>query len=542
MGRKYDTRNTGRTVRNEGDDGGDGVDRRVPDGDRGRVQQRLNGAIEAVREDGAALSSERTAEGVPDDVRDEHRETLDRMAGMLDAQRGHVRADDDDDGPSVDGDPMVSLPGDDGGETSETTASASPSAASGGDGSESGGSESEGVGDLFDDDDSGFLGESDPFEGSESDDESSAESSDDGTDEGDRSSEAGTGEVDADDDEFSDDPVGGRYSRFGAEGDSSPAELAHEYLAEGAVADRHRDGGDEGEVEQRAVPPDESGDERIGGWDEYDPNDAQEIVSLAEGDEDGGRTQKYMDRVVLDEEADGTDTAFVTHYREDARPDVDSSPPRKRYGRNQMAMYAFCDAVGVDIPRHTYDRDGEWVAAYGVDGRSVSDLAWSSDEEEEKRNREIARKVDRDEFKDQMAVQILGGNNDLHQLNVHVDDGGGVHCIDLDLSVDKIRDLDNTAVHASRAAETSEKIARARGDGDDEYDEEFAMSGEEIAERAQEIAVSIHNSGDTDRIAESVAEYDEEFPDCHGEAHENIRENIELFVDAARDGRTPNHP
>lgn len=328
-------------------------------------------------------------------------------------------------------------------------------------------------------------------------------------------------------------PISGEFEGMGIEGEASPDELAHEYLNDGAVADRHR--GENGDGGQRAIPTEEDGTERVGGWSEYDEGNAEEIESLADLSE-SGRTMKYMDRVSLEDNADGTDTAFVTHYRDEARPDVDADSPRVTFARNQMATYAFCDAVGVDVPQHTYNSDEQWVAAYGIKGNSVSDLRWESFDEGERQ--ELAQSIDRDEFRDQMAVQLLAGNTDLHEHNIHIDDDGGVHCIDLDLGGRRHHDLNTATINAGKATETSQTIADERTPKGEEPDDDFRVEPHEVASRAQEIAVSIHNSGDTERVMDSVAAYDEEFPRQPDRA-ESIRENIELFVEAARDGRTP---
>lgn len=317
------------------------------------------------------------------------------------------------------------------------------------------------------------------------------------------------------------------FADSGVEPDASTTEKAREYLSRGALADRHApfaraaDGMDGG---QRAIPREESRDGRFGGWEGYSIENTDSISPLDQEVNTLGRTQKHMQHATLDRETadqEGTDNAFVTNYAHDFRS---SPPPREKSAQSQMALYGFCDAVGVRVPRHTYDENGEWVAAEGVTGTTVEDL---------KPGDFPGRRVDPDEFKDLMAVHLLAGNTDLSPDNVKIDEDGHVHCFDLDFAFNEYNSFRQIRMRTNHAKDTSNIISWQSITGP-EQDEDMLFDRGEFAERAQEIAVSIHNSGDTDRVVEAAAAYEDLF-DGVAESHsEQIRNNIEVCVEHAR--------
>lgn len=510
MGRKHDTRGVPSDGASESERGPP-PSRRVPDDDRSGIQRRLRDAIDEARAVDGAIDRE-DATGKPprlvDDVdrgarRREREERLDDMDSKLDEL------------------PADRTERDEGGETAADADA--PTADADGDMGEAddGDDEDGGLGELFE-------GGGAIFDEPSSSPSAVGEGADGGRD--DTTSAAGTEESgDEDDgDAFDESPVGGEFAHLGVDGGGTPGELAREYLREDVVAERHRtgDGG------QRASPADESRPNRIGGWDEYDPEDIEEFHPL--GNLGGGASSaQYMDEARFEGD-DGADSAFVTYYSEDAR-DTANSPPRKEYAARRMAMFAFCDAVGARTVPHTYNTDEEWVASRGVDGYDICEIEHPATHDDP--NEEIAAvalSVDREEYIDQMAVQILGGNRDLHDLNLIIDDEGRTHYIDLDLGA-----CDPSRLDTERAVESSMRLGKARAEASDESPDEFVVEHGEIVGRAQEIAVAIHNSGDTDRIVDAVREYDEAFEEVDESLHRNIRENIERFVESAREGRLP---
>ena len=320
-----------------------------------------------------------------------------------------------------------------------------------------------------------------------------------------------------------DDPVtSGRYADFGVDPDADATTKARHYLSSRAIAPRHsRRGtapdGDEGG--RRAIPPAESRPDRFGGWDEYE--ETEPGSPLGETGEELGRTAGHMDTVRLDDEtaADSTgDRAFVTRYDS---PDG----PAAWNAQSEMATYAFCDAVGIDVPRHTYNAEEEWVASEEVPGTSAANI----DAESFPRG-----KVDRDEYLDQVAVQLLAGNTDLTADNMKIDDEGRLHYFDFDYSRYEYANHGDLRGWADLTQRTNEILADLNEPGPD-TDADFEVSNDEFAERAKEIAVKIHNSGDTDRVVEAAAAYEPLFEDTNRSPSEQIRNNIEVCVEAARD-------
>ena len=349
---------------------------------------------------------------------------------------------------------------------------------------------------------------------------------------GEESGESPESGADADRASADDGPESGSESPSESDGESeggepNAGEWAREHLTEGNIADRHLSGGEGG---QRAHPIEEASTGRIGGWDEYDGGETSS-QPLNETGGRTGRTSHYMDRVDLSGETAaeaGADTAFVTHYTDDARPGTDGDPPHRECANSQMAVYAFADALGAKVPRHTYHRDEEWVAVEGVPGKAAAEWRFHDDEA---RARTVTRNVDREQFIEMNAIQLLAGNRDLHGANVFIEPDGSVQCVDTDLGGRGFNDFDGCVRMANKAAAASDKIAQARGDIGDK-DEEFVVDNEEIAERAREIAVALDESGRDEAAIAAMKAYDDFFDGVRRDYHETARENIDALVES----------
>ena len=311
----------------------------------------------------------------------------------------------------------------------------------------------------------------------------------------------------------------------GAAAAESPAEFARTVFDSGAVATRYRDDprlrgtvtGADG-----AFPPAERDSFRFGGWSDYDPDEASSFTLLPDTSDATGRTARYMGVADLSsDDATGTVSAYISHYDDDFRPHLEEASPERRYAHRQMAGYAFADSVGARVPPHTFNKAEDWVATGGIVADPVSKLST-----------ERAERVDREEFIDQMAVQLLAGNGDLHSSNVFVGEDGGVHCVDMDMAGHELDSYSQVETAAVRATGTAGRIDRRRSDT-----EPMDVSEAEIADRAQEIAVSLHVSGQKERVFETLDDYDQIFDGYVSAAApaygDRIKQNVEgLITDA----------
>jgi hypothetical protein len=191
-----------------------------------------------------------------------------------------------------------------------------------------------------------------------------------------------------------------------------------------------------------------------------------------------------------------------------------------------MVGYAATDAIGARVPPHTFHTDGDWVAKAGIDGRPA-DLAPQA----------AAQQVDREEFIDQMAVQLLAGNDDLPGGNVFIGDDGRVTCIDLDLAGHGWDDREQMLDGAGRPIQdVADPIDEKRADGT-----ELDVTEEELVARAQEIAVSLEVSGQKQQVFETLERYDSVFDNYydtdrlfHGPYGGRVQNNIQLLINDAR--------
>ena len=319
-----------------------------------------------------------------------------------------------------------------------------------------------------------------------------------------------------------------QFAVDGATDADTPAEFAETVLVDDAVSTRFHDDAPPGTVEggDSAQSPAEPDRHRFGGWSDYDPENATGFTPITEAVTVAGRNAEYKDVADLsDDPATGTDEAYITYYADDAKPDIDTDSERTTYAHREMVGYAATDAIGARVPPHTFNTDGAWVAKAGIDGRPA-DLAPQT----------AAQQVDRAEFIDQMAVQLLAGNDDLHAGNVFIGDDGRVTCIDLDLAGHGWHDREQMLDGASQAIhDVADPIDEKRADGT-----ELDITEEELVARAQEIAVSLEVSGQKQQVFETLERYDSVFDGYYdinphfGPYGARVQNNIQLLINNAR--------
>lgn len=313
----------------------------------------------------------------------------------------------------------------------------------------------------------------------------------------------------------------------GAEDIDGAEDFAQEVLHDETVATRYRPGGAPPsgvDGADAASPPAEPGSHRFGGWSSYDPGDANDFRLLPNTDAEGGHTANYMEVADVDGAGMGTSRAYITHYNEDFRPDIDRDSPKRYYAHRQMIGYAFTDSVGGHVPPHTFNRGEDWVAVGGVAGDPVHSCSEAA-----------ATQVTEEELTDQLAIQVLGGNMDLHTSNVFVGTDGRIHCIDMDQAghgYDTYSKFESTAEVVKPLVED---LNKKRPPG-----EQLDVDGDDIAGRAREIAVSLHVSGEKERVYETLESYDEVCSDYYDESLDNdpygerVKQNIEMLINDAK--------
>ena len=318
--------------------------------------------------------------------------------------------------------------------------------------------------------------------------------------------------------------------------DDTPADIeqfATDVFADGAVADRFHDdprGADDADtldplnpdVGARATPAAETHPNRYGGWDDYHPNNVayyEEIPTRAKG-----ITAHVMERAVMVGQETDSLRAYVTHY-----DNVENELHVEwENAHSQMATFAFTDAMGVRVPAHTYNDDEEWVAVASVEKFGRADTVSVRDLDDPSTDAAFAENVDRDEYIDQVAVQLLAGNIDHHKDNIMLGRDGTVHCFDLDHAGRRYPDMATLESSAGKASRTADKIDDVRSD-------DFTVTRTAIADRAAEIAHELEAHDRKDAVIERVKPYDQIFYDRSGETFaQTFKHNIEL---AAQDHR-----
>jgi hypothetical protein len=259
----------------------------------------------------------------------------------------------------------------------------------------------------------------------------------------------------------------------------------------------------------------EGEDQRVGNLHSFEmPESDADRTDLARTGNDMGRTAEQMERVAAWElDGDyGTERAFVTHY-DDLRPDDDTHrPPQQRHAGREVAVSVFGSELGANVPRHAYVPEQNLVASEEFPGDSARNAPTSAIEQ-----------VSADNLTDTLAVQVLAGNTDTHAGNIFVNDAGETACIDLDIAGKDFSDID--AMERELDMRGANRINRKGGPNIEKAD---------VMERAQEIAISLHNDGRLEKVTEKTrqAEAATTGQTAVGDAVEN---NARLLIERARE-------
>lgn len=242
-----------------------------------------------------------------------------------------------------------------------------------------------------------------------------------------------------------------------------------------------------------------------GGWPEYDPSYVVSRRPLKETQYSGRRADSMFIHTFGEEFEQ--ERAFVTQY-----PDKGSSgTPRIEQAHSQMAVWAFCDALGVDVPRHQWVEEERKVVVEEVGTPiektwTVLALGTAS----------CADKIDCVQLKDLFSVQLLAGIEDLRHQNLNIGESGRVYVFDFD-KADQVFENHRVLSHScNKACKTIDMLNEIRTNP-------LQLNRDEICERVREIATELADSPHKEPILETVRHYDSIF------SEETEKEFAELF-------------
>ncbi|GAB3042153.1 protein kinase family protein [Natronobiforma cellulositropha] len=238
-------------------------------------------------------------------------------------------------------------------------------------------------------------------------------------------------------------------------------------------------------------PPESATSERIGDWSAYDPADVTAFVPFPEQFRAGGHSAAYMETADLSDAPTDANVAFVTHYRAEANPETSERPPVPGHAHRRIVTFAFLSAMGVATPAHTFHLTEEWIAVEGIDGETVVRLTTRA-----------ANNVDRDEFLDQLAAQLLAGNRDLHEGNVFVREDGSVYCVDLDHGAVRHTHWEQVERAATMAADLAGAI------DDQRTAPALEVGPGDVVDRTQQLASALVEYGVVPPIRRGLEDYD----------------------------------
>lgn len=194
-------------------------------------------------------------------------------------------------------------------------------------------------------------------------------------------------------------------------------------------------------------------DGRIGFWPEYGEEAVVASQRLPDTDHQRGRNSQYMRVELLDDSTTAERAFVVEHPANDARENA------LQRAHSRLATWAFVDSLGVSVPRHLWLADSEELIVEGVstgevEAQTVYGLS----------HPEWVSRISTTALLDQCAVQLLAGNRDLGQMNVCVDENGGVHLFDFDRAGIGLASPEAARAACSQAKDTAAVLGEIRGD------------------------------------------------------------------------------
>jgi hypothetical protein len=361
-----------------------------------------------------------------------------------------------------------------------------------------------------------------PEEAEEDGDESEGNSDDeDGDDDGGSGGVAASGGDDHDGGGSGNESAGGESSTSAERSATTSSESgsSHEDEEEAAT------GGSETETATSSGKAEAAGDEETeGGWEERARNwreHTDESESNGETvDENAGFTAEAMEVETLE---DG-EQVFITDYDELDETmddgDIMNTLNAEELRHRSLAGQQWTEEMEQEPPNTAFNEENNEIIQQEAGGAETE--TWAVDEAPD----EALEKVDREEYEETMAVQMLGGNIDVSEDNVHVDEEGGLHVIDFDRSgaqMGKFDDAHEMEISAGAAGRVGEEI----GEANEDFHEDSRKYEGEITNKATEIATELEEEGRTDEVLEPVEDIDEEHSEHSDGVAPVIRHNIE---------------
>jgi hypothetical protein len=262
-------------------------------------------------------------------------------------------------------------------------------------------------------------------------------------------------------------------------------------------------------------------EERARNWREHTDESESESETV---DENAGFTAEAMDVETLD---DG-ERVFITDYDE-LNESMDDDDIMNTLGAEELRHRALAgqqwtEEMGQEPPETAFNEDTNEIIQQ--EAGSTEKETWAVDEAPD----EALEKVDREEYEETMAVQMLGGNIDVGEDNVHVDEEGGLHVIDFDRSgaqMGKFDDAREMEISAGAAGRVGEEIGKVNED----FHEDSRKYEGQVTNKANEIATELEESGQTDEVLSPVEEIDEDHSEHSDPVAPVIRHNIESLSD-----------
>lgn len=289
---------------------------------------------------------------------------------------------------------------------------------------------------------------------------------------------------------------------------TTPGEFARdlfhpETIASRYVADTSQDNIVQADYKQRGVT------HGAGGWEEYHTAEVISDVPLKEGSYSGRRVDSMSRQELLLEGEEHV--AFTTDYSK--------GQIRLRQAHSQMAVWAFCDALGLHVPRHHWFPDAEIVVVDEVGG--VDEQVWDPVSVPA----EVAERINQRVLLDYISVLLIAGNEDLRPPNFKIGDEGQVYVFDFDKSDYRFESTRVLRPTCNKAMQTVDIMNCVR-------DDKLSINRDVICNRVRTISMRLQASRHMDRILGTVGLYDDIFQEETEESFENLfRNNIIVFAE-----------
>lgn len=288
----------------------------------------------------------------------------------------------------------------------------------------------------------------------------------------------------------------------------TPGAFARELLSPGTIAARYvgetsQDNLVLADYEARSV---ECG---YGGWEEYNRAEITSEVPLKQRSYQGRRVGSMCRQEV---DIDGHEAvAFVTDYSQGTLS--------MRQAHSQMAVWAFCDSLGLNVPRHHWFPDPEVVVVEEVGG--VNQTA----RDPVSVDREVVNHINPSELLEHMSVLLIAGNADLRPPNFKIGDEGQIYTFDFDKSDQPFASTGALNIACVKARKTIRVLDRVR-------DNPLEIDADRICSRVTAMATELQSSPHMNRILGTVELYDDIFQTETNESFEkSIRNNIMVLSD-----------